>query len=746
MDLDKIVARAQGRAQQANVYFSAHLFDEKQATKLNVLPSRTIQADLDDAAIPTMDPPTVLVETSPNRHQGFWVLKDVLQPNQLEALSQQVTYMIPDSDHSGWSLGHRMRLPGTLNHKYSSGPKVVKVISASPGTYANLRAGRKQIPELESLEDWTPIPLEVGPRELWTQIKSSLPRRVVSQFDVRQQDRSTALGTLMFSLFRTGLTRDQVYWVAKASANNKWADSRYHGDEDLAKDVLRVERQIKSGAGETEDIRGRVMEARRLPGIAAEKRAYIAFLVRDALNKLGTFVASNDGQEWYVREDTGRPIPLTKTNDSLSSLLEIKFGLNATEPEQRYTVNSLISTTKERGRQGKLASLSYYDRAQELVLLHTGRRDVLHIDTTSISSIANGQLSIVFPWRANEEPFDPDLEHPLSIDTLFEGCFDNLNDMQPAEAMAIIKAWFYFLFFRDDATGRPILALFGQPGSGKSTLFRRIYTLLYGSGKAVNSVTSAEDFDHAVSNDPLVVFDNVDTWVSWLPDKLALSASTSDLVKRKLYTDSDTITLKRQALVGLTAHNPKFRREDIVDRLLILSLHRLTRFRPETDILNRIVVNRDRLWGGVVCDIQKILAQPEPDEADLPRFRVSDFARIGLRIARALGFEADFVASLTQNVKEQTAFNLEEEDILIETIKNWVGSRSHNPDKYYSVGNLWTLWQALSDDPQNFTRMYKNAVVLGKKLWTLQETLNAVFRVTFEFDEVGGRSWKFVSK
>lgn len=748
-DINKIVEHALSVAHNTNVYFSAHLFEVKQATKNNVLPSRTIQADLDNAIIPTVNAPSILVETSPNRHQGFWILKDPHDPVELEDISKQLTYSIVDSDHSGWSLGHKMRVPGTFNHKYSGSPRAVTVISAVINQYSNLKLGPRARKLLEQLkeedEEWKPATLDVGPRELWVSIKPSLPRKVQSQYDVRQQDRSSALFSLECALFRSGLNRDQVFIIAEASANNKFKDNRYHGSIDLAKDVIRAERAVTTGTDEVEDIRTKVMEARKLPGPTNEKRQYIASLVREHLSQHGSFVATSDGQEWYVREDTGRPITLTRSNDYLNSLLEIKYGLNATEPEQRYVLNSLISTTKERGRSGETAALSHYDKSQNLLLLHTGRKDVLHINPTGISSIVNGNLNIVFPWKNNEDPFDPDTDNPLSIDTLFSGCFDNLNEMLPAEALALMKAWFYFIFFRDDAIGRPILALLGQPGSGKTSLFHRIYRLLYGTTKTVNSPTTADNFDHAVSIDPLVALDQVDGYINWLPDKLALSAAKSDLIKRKLYTDSDSITLKRQALVGITAHNPKFGREDVIDRMLMINFHRLAKFLPET-FLEQITNNRDRLWGGIVKDIQKILAMEQPSNDELPHFRVNDFSRIGLWIARALDFEQDFVSGLSRNIHEQTSFNLEEEDILIDTIKLWISRSKHDSTKFWSVGELWTQWSAISRDPQNFVKQYKNAVILGKKLWSLQDTLESVIEAEAGFGPTGTRVWRFAKK
>lgn len=742
-DVDDIVKRTEEASTDNNVYFSAHLFSEQKSTRANVLPSKTIQVDIDEGDINYTVAPTVLVQTSPGRHQGYWVMNDMMDPDFLEVMSRKLTYSIPDCDKHCWQLGHKMRLPGSINHKYST-PHTVKVVNNTLNVYKTLPLTIANVAiENEILEAWGPHDLDIGPRELLAQVRSSLPSRVVSQYDRRAPDRSDALWALMSSCFRAGLDRDQVFLLAKHSANNKFNDSKYHADRDLAKDVLRAERVTQRG--EATDVRGKIAEARRLPGVASEKRQYIAHMVFESLKERGNFISTSDGQDWYVREDTGRPIGLAMRSDHLASLLEYSYGLNSTEAEQRFVIANLITNSKEKGQQGITAHLSYYNVPAETVLLHSGRRDVLAINSHDISITPNGQMGILFPWDMSL-PFDPDISHPASLDTLFEDCFDNVLDMSKDEAKALLKTWFLFLFFRDSVITRPILALFGQPGSGKSTLFRRIYVLLYGSTKALNSITTADDFDHAVANDPLVVFDNVDTWTSWLPDKLALSASTSDLVKRKLYTDTDIVVLKRQALIGLTAHNPKFRREDIVDRLLLLNFQRLKEFKPETEILAGITQYRDAIWGDVVKSIQKTLGTPVPAESDIPQFRINDFARVGLRIARALGYEDDFRNALGKNVTSQKQFNLEEEDVLIDAVRSW-HLVTKQGDAFHPVSELWGSWQNCARDPQEFVRLYKNAVNLGKKLWSLQDSLKSVFATEHVYDsERNIRLWKVSPK
>jgi hypothetical protein len=740
-EIDNIVSAALRLRNEFNVYFSAHLFETKNSAKKYVLPSRTIQCDLDEALPPVNNQPSVLVMTSPDRYQGYWLLDKPIDNGTLEGISRKLTYSIPYSDHSGWSLGHKMRLPETFNYKYSDGIKNIYIVSTSLGTYVP----PEYQPEISD-DEWKPEPLGTGVRKLWIEeIRPRLPRSIVSKYDKKQKDRSGALWALMRALFNLGYDRNTVFWIAEASANNKWRDVKYgDGQAALVKDILRAE---AASDIEADNDREAIKAFRALPGPAHDKREMIAEYVYKRMTEFGTFISTPDGTDWYIVKSQGQPIIISERSLALKALLDNRFGLNASEPEQRYTVNFLLTQARLKSKRGTLAILSHYSAQENALLLHCGDSEVIYIDHEGFSRLSNGDLGLVFPWRMGETPFEPDMENPLDITSMFEGCFDNLIEISKEQAMALCRSWLVFLLCRNEAIGRPLFALFGQPGSGKTTLFRRIYALLYGPSKSINTITKPEEYDHAVATDPFVVFDNVDTWSNWLPDKLALSAAASDLQKRKLYTDFDTVIIKRQALIGITAHNPQFRREDIVDRLIMLNFHRLPEFAPEAKILGHVLVNRNRLWGAMVNDLVKVIKTPMPADSEVPQFRVNDFARIGLWAARALGYERDFIAAIKANKSEQVNFNLEEENLLIDTIRRWLLRRGDEPTDYYSPSDLWDAWKVSARDYDAFERAYKNPLRLGRKLWALHDTLKNVFAIDYAWSEdTGQRTWKIEAK
>lgn len=761
--LDEIVAEVAKLRGNHNVYFSSYLFRTPNSTATNVLPTRTIQADLDDANTDDLPlEPTVLVRTSPNRHQAFWVLKD--GPLDLEVhriLSRKLTYAIPKCDHSGWALGRKVRVPDSFNFKYLDGPKPVEVINVSerrysasdfellPDTVASVAASLGPEGEVETfIDEAHSITSAIGPQELLESIKDKIPPKVYVQYNSVAQDRSTALWSLTLNAFKAGLDRREVFWLAKHSANNKFADLRRGGERELAKDVLRAETVVRSSGADPKEV---ITSAKRAQAPAVIRKANILNLTLDFMKQRGSFLHTTNDALWYVRRDLGRPITISMRSDYLDALLDLEYGLNQTEAEQTYTVAGICAHTRNLTPQAVQLALSYYDTEFNTLLLHSGRKDVFKISKSGVETVVDGSHNVVFPWQIWVEPFalsayaDSNWAENLFGHSAGDDALANLIGIDRAAALALLRVWFLFLLFRNTAVSRPILATFGQPGSGKSTLFRKVYALLYGRQKSVGSVTNMDDFDHAVSSDPFLVLDNVDTWERWLPDRLALSASTSDIQRRKLYTDSDQIVLKRQALIGITAHNPRFGREDVADRLLLLTFERLEKFIPEQLIIDEIIANRGRLWAGIVQDVQRILQTEAPKAG--PQFRVEDFARIGMWFAKALDIESEFVSALTSIRYGQRSFSLEEDVILVSALRAVINEAEGNEITDLTPTQIWSRLELRTPDPQAFIKTYRNSASLAKKLLSLQDALKLIFDITWRMDsELGTRVWSIRKK
>lgn len=731
-----------------NVYFSPHLFSERDSRKQFVLPSRTLCVDLDNADITDLRlNPTIMIETSPGRHQGFWILKTV--PENFEELSKKLSYTIDNADHSGWPLGHKFRVIGARNFKYNPPPIVHLVhnytterIYTEDEILQWIGATFIAVTTADT-DNWIntpPTTHATGPLEILEKYRANIGVKALAYYSNIQADRSEALWALMTALFRAGASRDEVYWVALHSANNKFRDHTHNAERDLAKDVDRANKVEKSDSSDVSHV---VRLAEKTPGTNNDRKRLVASIVVQDMNKRGEFIQTEDGRYWFLHSNAGRPVQLGRNSDQLNSILDSMYGLNQSDGFQPFVCHHLVNHTINRGRTAKTAILSFFDG--DVLLLHGSRQDVYRITPNSISRHPDGQFGILFPWRPLSEQ-EITIDEPIAdnwtewVFSESSGWFDNLLDFTPEQAKILVRIWVLFILFKDAAVSRPILALLGQQGSGKSTLFHILYTIFYGSNKSLNAISSIEDFDFLTSSDPFVVFDNVDSWTGWLPDRLALAASSSDLVKRKLYTDSDIVTLKRQAVLGITAHEPKFGRPDVVDRLIIINVARRQKFSPESSMIERVVKARSRIWGAIVRDCQRVLATPDVSPEEVPNFRISDFARLGARIAKAVDCYAEFVAIVNQLRRIQTAFSLSEDDILVDALKRYQSMKNGSSPEYVSAGYLW---EYITQFDRAFANAYKTSNALARKLVTMEPSLRSMFKIDYRYDNSRGiRTWR----
>jgi hypothetical protein len=118
---DVLLAEAEG-----NIYFCPNVFSKPHRRREVYIPSCWLYADLDDTEPIRNDAelsPTIAVESSPGRYQGYWHVDKFLMRDVHDRLNKQLTYAL-DADKGGWDITQVLRVPGTINHKYAGKPEV----------------------------------------------------------------------------------------------------------------------------------------------------------------------------------------------------------------------------------------------------------------------------------------------------------------------------------------------------------------------------------------------------------------------------------------------------------------------------------------------------------------------------------------------------------------------------------------------------------------------------------------------
>ncbi len=266
-----------------------------------------------------------------------------------------------------------------------------------------------------------------------------------------------------------------------------------------------------------------------------------------------------------------------------------------------YPNNSRTRCARDTSRTVRAYTVSRRSSFESGVLLDAGRRYCAMFNNP-VDSGATG-----FPLKISEHAID---RYPSSADWgswLLSGIHFVPGVLSEADQKLLFVLWVLTLFFPQLFPTRIILALIGEKGSGKSSLLRRVGQLLFGPKFNVSALTGKpDDFDAAITTDPLVIADNADDAPSWFPDKLAVLATGGAIKRRILYTTNKLGEFPIVANVAVTSRTPNFTREDVAERLLPLNVQRIESFEPESALLADLLQRRDQIVSAIAVDVRSL--------------------------------------------------------------------------------------------------------------------------------------------
>jgi hypothetical protein len=436
---------------------------------------------------------------------------------------------------------------------------------------------------------------------------------------------------------------------------------------------------------------------------------------------------------YYLELERHRLIPIHGESRELGLLLH-QSGLNPKESIHDFVIAELERHAIEYGEATTIHQHTYYNDATDTFYLYNGDTCIYRITDADITQVVNGTDGILFtdlPRFSNFQRVPVDTHTDL-LSTLI------LNEINFDEGLLtsddykfLLEIWLYALLFNSMMATKPIAAFIGGKGSGKTSTFRRLGVLLYGTAFQVSSMPEKEDaFDAIVTNSPFVVFDNVDGQTAWLNDRLAITATGGTIQKRVLYTTNSLVDYVIKAVVAITSRTPKFRRDDVAERLLIFPVLPLPKKRSEQELINIILRHRDEGMSQLLFRIQEIVGLLKATK-DLPpietELRMADYATF---LVRLVHHEGEDMVAYAHNLfyrlhQLQSQFALEHDPLfaLLEVIA------AKYPGREWTASELLTqLSQMASDVRIKFN--YKSANSMGQKLAQLSANINDMMTMT----------------
>lgn len=274
------------------------------------------------------------------------------------------------------------------------------------------------------------------------------------------------------------------------------------------------------------------------------------------------------GAPYYLDRVDRALISLEGSSPELGGILR-QLGLLNGRQTTKVVVANLIdyaATSPER----PLYRLPYMAEDYSAVYLNAGGTRMYKVTANAISECTMGEDSVVLlasdiaPWPPDEdlrreiERLRPVLGHacanpvPSAPSSLLTTRWSCSTALAPGQAQ-----WFYLnhYFFRCVDSGyslKPILLLFGEQGSGKSTAVEVQLAVRAGRKVEPQALPEKKDIVAAASTRSLLAWDNVDGIDdSALSDTLCLIATGGDVDMREYYTTAQlrTVPMRNHAML-----------------------------------------------------------------------------------------------------------------------------------------------------------------------------------------------------
>jgi hypothetical protein len=524
-----------------------------------------------------------------------------------------------------------------------------------------------------------------------------------------------------------------------------FGDDHRRALEELRRLVQAAERRCRSFRSVAAQIYG----TRQKKGKEDERREFeisaaVAAVLTADLRTRGKFYHEFQ-QGYYFHDETKRLIALDDHDRALTCLLA-NYGMNGTERLHEYLVEHLQVEAVTNGEAVRVHRFTWYNRATGTLYVYNHAAGIHRLTADTMELVDNGTDGVLFLHDPANEPFElvteENLGDPFHESVTAQVNFETEGQLSLQDQQALFTCWFQSVFFGPLFPTRPILAFIGPKGSGKSFTLRKVGLLLFGPKFEVASLPSKEDaFDSVVTNTYFAAFDNADSKVAWLPDRLAVCATGGAVPKRVLFTTNQLADYRIDCFLGITSRTPYFQRDDVADRLLVFHVRRFGAeegggeggFVAEEALKAEILTNRNRIITAVLRELQNVLAYLNKTEGRTYRtdFRMADFGTFVLRMADARGKLQKAEELLARMGCEQDLFTMEG-DSLVELLGRWLED-AKNHGRAVDAGTLHGELVKLAEE-KRLKFGYTSGRSLGQRLRNVLPNLRSVYRVELDSD------------
>ncbi len=454
------------------------------------------------------------------------------------------------------------------------------------------------------------------------------------------------------------------------------------------------------------------------------------FLIND-LNKNGYFIYTDTENCFYFDKNRKIIVPIN-LEDNLYKRLIHSYSINPNIQHYRYIFEELKIYAFNNGTEAAVYKFAHYNKENNCVYLKCSRNKLYKITIDNIVLLDNGTDGILFSnvVEVNEFTYIEELEEDTNpIEEITSIC--NFDDtVLPKKVQSTLAAACFVGYCMPEfLETKPILAIIGTKGSGKTALFKAILKVLFGSKSNVNAMPEKlSDIDALMSVSHLLLLDNFDTHKEGINDKFAVYATGGNVRTRKLYTNSEVHTIKLDAFLGFTTRTLSIKRDDILQRLILLKVKPIENgYIPESKLFEPILKNRNKILSYLIKEVQRILRliSDKAYEDDRFSFRMADFARF-------YTLYLDNREKANENLNKLIKFQQQtciENDCIIMYLAEFMRK---NPEGYYIAQAIYKSIESMISAARNnhqvnkneFFQNYENVFSFAKRLNNISKEIS----------------------
>ena len=498
---------------------------------------------------------------------------------------------------------------------------------------------------------------------------------------------------------------------------------------------------------------------------AFEIKQDVSRIILDDMRECGRFYQTKTRHYYWFNDDTNQLVEMG--DEVFEHYVNDRYGLNSTEAEYEYLVAELKAKAGNYGELTEVYRFSHYNLNSGNLYVDRNDCRMYRLNGDTIDLLPNGSDNILFITDDTFEPFEiididqsaggtllgrcggielpsnfPKFIKPLIIEPVNFIAGEHVN-LDKTQQQIVLDIWIRTLFFEELQPTKPLLTFIGEHGSGKTTIQRLIGKWLFGKEFNVQGVNEEKDFLATITHNYLASFDNVDSYKKWLCDRLSQVATGQRIEMRELYTTNQVARFYPRCFVTLNSREPKFKRPDVVDRLLLLQLEKIESKRSERVMLQEIADNRNELWTEILHDLNSIVKALKTDkEPFTTRHRMADFALLGWRIAKIENAE-EYWLSILDDMEEERRDFLIKDTAIYKCIDGLLLEKNKLENK--TTGELYGIFKNYAKNNEIYFEHIKNARSLGQKLSYYLSSLKKVFDIERD-DEKSGYIYTITAK